>query len=569
MADVKFATTADVSQAQKQIDQLSKQVSQLGQQLGQVSSDGKKHAKEHSDALAGVGREILGMATGYLSVRTAIGLVNAELQNQIDLRRKAAEATMTEAAAERQFLMNAGVRSEAEREEYLARIRKISQETGVLQRQLYTAGSAVFSAKGDLPAEQAWSALREAARFVPENPEQGKALAVASLDVMRAAGFKEAGPAMGLIASMARLSHVFDWEKIAQHGVRGVAAAIQAGATPQEAVALWSAETYGQTDWQARKTTTSVGQFARQLEAYYPEKDAKIPRDLFGQLMPGAGGVRKGTGMKTFAERLKYLQENRDQAEAFFQVINLEEAAKPSIRELLKLKEPQPGAPGMAKTYESFLKEVPTAAEAKAYYEAQQALISGTEVQKTAQFGRALGAERERMQAGNLRAARAGYIEKEVPEILQQAGQTALAKQITGILASAQSPEAGLDLARARVSAFREAIQPTRFAVMEPFPPSQIEPYPWSPRWRFGKTVTGTEPLPEGSRYATPSEVPPWREGELGAPGGPRALTEFQQKSIEVMDNTNKLIGEQLRLMEETNRKQSAAGAGVTGTHSE
>ncbi len=522
MPDVGFNITGDPSKIQKAFDAAQKKLDELKAKMDGAASASKQQSQEQVDAIGNVTTKIGEWAAGYLTVRSAISLVNAELQNQIDLRRKAAEATMTEADAQRDFLRNFGARTAAERDAAIHQVGAISRETGVSERDLYHRGSAIFSAKGNLSDEQAWSALRESARLVPESQEKGLAVGVASLDLMRATGVKEAAPAMGMMASMARLSHVFDWAKIAQHGVPSVVAAMQSGATAQEAVGLYSTMTYGMADWTGRRSATAVAQFTRQLEKFLPETDMPLYSQIGG--VDVQTGTRKGTGLKGFRARLDYLQAHPKEAEAFYQGADVEERAKPTIRGMLGLKEAQPGAEAMAKQLVDLTSQVPQLGEAGAYYEQQRGLIAGAGLQTTAQFGRSLAAAKERLQVGQGSQAVAGMLQKELPEILQMAGQSALASKIMGVVRSAASPEMGMEMAVGEIEQQRE--------------------------WMAGATRTSVI-------AGVPARVP--------AP----PMNEEDQRAYAVLGEILDVLRRQTQVMEEDRRKQSAAGAGKTDLHSE
>jgi hypothetical protein len=375
---------------------------------------------------SGMGEMVMslaGMATAYLSVRNAVRLVVNEINAQIEAQKRAKEATLTEAQAEANALVNLGAKTTGERDAFLKRIDAMSSSTGVSKQDLYRRSADALSARGNLSVDQAMAAVEASARLLPGDTEQGKVVSGSALDLMKILQGKgrtiAPEQAIGYMLKVGETARVTDPGKLAENFAPALAAVISSGGTEQEAGALWSALTGAMVDPQGRESKTSSIAFARSLQEFLPEKTT-YTYDEKGRRKIQA----KGTGLKTLDERVQALRKDSKLREKFFSKASFEMIARTPVEQILS------GQGAAADAYDAFLKELPSMETTGGDFQTQASLIQGTEVQRTANFDRSLGAIGDRLRTSNQTGARLAAIRERFIPFLQDAGEGALVSQL-------------------------------------------------------------------------------------------------------------------------------------------
>jgi hypothetical protein len=156
--------TGDTSQLMKEYDKILASQAKLEQKLADSTNAQKLAAKQAVDAsrsqmsmeknrqdlvassLAG----LAGMATGYLSIQTAMAGVTAEMRMQDQLRKESLKQSLDLAGAQAGVIKNLGNVPTSEAQKFLGDINAIAERTNVSARDLaMAAGTALSSAQGD------------------------------------------------------------------------------------------------------------------------------------------------------------------------------------------------------------------------------------------------------------------------------------------------------------------------------------------------------------------------------------------------------------------------------------
>jgi hypothetical protein len=228
--------------------------------------------------------------------------------------------------------------------------------------------------------------------------------------------------AIGYMLQVGEKARVTDPGKLAENFAPALGAVISSGGSEQEAGALWSALTGAMVDPQGREAKTSSIAFSRALKEFLPEKttytyDGKGRRKI----------EAKGTGLKTLDERVQALRKDSKLREKFFSKASFEMIARTPIEEILS------GQGAAADAYDAFLKQLPSMETTGDAFETQASLIQGTEVQRTANFARSLGAIGERLNTSNQTGARLAAIREQFIPFLQSAGEGAFVSELRNL----------------------------------------------------------------------------------------------------------------------------------------
>lgn len=313
--------------------QLAEQRQVRGQQTGGTAELGKQQG-----LLSGAVGQVAKLAGGYLSIRTAMTLVNDEIRSMIESQRRMKEASMTLAEVQVGALRNLGATSDAEREAFTEKITAMASETGVTQKDLYGRASAALSARGELSVDDAMAAVRESAMLVPESSAEGTAVAGAALDIAKISGTADAKKNIGMLMAIGQTARVTDVGLLAENVAPALTGVTARGGSVQEAGALWAALTGGMADPTGRKAGTASIQLAEQLAETLPTQDvfreetdaeqsARVKQQmgpvlgLFDRLQQGTltygSGKRKLTGFEAARARLAELESQaRSQGDA-------------------------------------------------------------------------------------------------------------------------------------------------------------------------------------------------------------------------------------------------------------
>lgn len=340
-------------------------------------------AKKASDELnkadksgGGLMKAALDTAKGYLSVASAIALVNAQLEKTNRLNAEAKAGQMTVADAQAKLMRNMGSLSPKQRAEVISNTKAMATKNKQDEAETTLAVSEAFSA-GATPA-QALAAVNAAQKLVPERGALGERQTVtgAILDVAKLTKSDDAMANAGLIQAMGEKARVSSIEMTTKNLVPALGA-MQAigGGTPQENAAILAALT------QVGDTTGAISgtagtRLAMEMMEAYPEKDTPI-FDATGKRK----GMRAGTGLKTNLERLRRIQSTKETREKFLGTAKFEAGAIGGIMGLV-------GGPGTptGRALEENLVDMPATDKAAEF---AQNIVAGIESTAAGQVGKA------------------------------------------------------------------------------------------------------------------------------------------------------------------------------------
>lgn len=257
---------------------LEKSNEKLLEQNRKLTREGTEGNRKNNSLLDQGTTKIAAMATGYLSVQTALQLVNAELENKVKLQQQSLQLTRQESATEIGFLRNLGGTG-TEQDKALEALSRISTETGITRTDLFAVASTAFSARGNLSTKQTFDAIRQAVQIAPESVGESTPIAGALLDLAKFTGTQDAAANLGFLQSVAQTARVTSLGNVSTNlipAIRGVAAT---GASTQEAAALTTAITQAISDPTGAQGGTAATNFAVKLEQILPNQE-----DLFSRI---------------------------------------------------------------------------------------------------------------------------------------------------------------------------------------------------------------------------------------------------------------------------------------------
>jgi len=409
----------------------------------------------------------LGLVGG---VAGAVAVVRREYEALIETQRRAKDTSMTAADAQVKMLRNLGATTDKERDAFLKQISEISAVTGIKGAGLYTGASTAVSARGSLSMDTALSAIRESARLVPENAEEGAQVAGAALDIAKVSGVGDARANMAMLMAIAKTARVTDIGQIARNVAPGVIGIAARGDQEREAGALWSAITQASGEQRGEMATTGAIQLANQLAEFLPEKATYNWEAQEGGVWDPATGTfkdtkaqkrvldRAATGLRSTLERIRYVQQHPEALEQVWGQASFEQKMKAPIYQVLS------GQGQGAAAYDEFLKTIPRVEQATAIYEQKLAVQRGTPLQQTAALQRGIEAVAQRVQVANQPGARRAVVREQMENLLRDAGMGWAASRVSR-LSMETTPDAIASLEEQVVTRQRALRAPTSRAV--------------------------------------------------------------------------------------------------------
>jgi len=341
----------------------------------------------------------LGLGGGLAGV---LAMVNKEYAALIERQAESARQSMTVADAQIKFLRNLQPESEAERNQAIADIEALAMETGVSVKDLYLRGGSAMSARGALSKEAAMKAVAASARLVPEDMGEGEEVAGAALDLMKVTGSDDAKGAAGFLMEVAKRARLTKTGAVARNLVQPLIASMLRGDTEQEAAALFAAITTGAGDPRGEMSGTSMATLAQQLAEELPD-------------------------LASTRARIEAVQKSPELQAKILPDLKGEAKTKGVMEQLLT------GEGGVSQAYQEYLATMPGVEESAESYRKLVGMIEGTEIQRTARFGRMLDATMEQLATADQRGARIGLIREKFAPLLRQTGMGALATDLEGL----------------------------------------------------------------------------------------------------------------------------------------
>lgn len=389
--------------------EVKKRADEAGEAQGSVIEKGVADIGRFAAQLSGVGSA----AGAVLAVATAI---KAEYADMLSRQKAAATEQMSLAQKQAEAIRNLGKdKTVGSGEELQARIRKMSEDTGLSETVLTGVASGALSARGELSADEALKAVAAAAKLAPDLGEQGLTeSAMGAMGLIRRGAKPE--EALGFLLSIGKTSPI----KSLENTMKNVAPAINKvagfGGSTAESGALVSALATGMEDRTGEESGTAAVRLAEQLAERLPgmgstaaridaiRKDAKLRKKIFD---PQGGDF-------------KITDEMGRQRTQHFPQIEARAAAVTAYRELLGAGG-KVGSTGQA--FDAFLKETPNIGpQAALLFDEEVAKKNSTEVLRRANLNRASEAGASRQMTTDLGGGTRADVRAAVEKNLSAAG---------------------------------------------------------------------------------------------------------------------------------------------------
>ncbi len=400
-------------------DQYNRAVAQSKQEMDRAGESGQK---AFGPMALGMTRQLIGALGITGGVAGAIQVVRMEYQQLIETQREAGLMNMTVAEAQETALMNLGATSVRERDKFLGAVQTMASDLRVSEAEVYRRATPALSARGAKPVYGPGSvmdAVEASFGFARGDSSAGIAAAGAALDISAVTG-ATAEQSLGFLQTVGKQARVEDPREQAVNLPPAMKAAMDTGATPQEAGALFAAFTQGMTDPTGRRSGTSAISFVVQLRDRF-EKELDDAAKLFaeGKMSPERYKAIQGKAAEWenlgLTARITELQNDPVARDVFLKNTSWERKAQIPVEQLL-------AGGATFQDYASFRDELPPVAQASGLFRARESVRRGAGPQRIEDFRRELQGIRERAGSGNEDASTKSAIRDEFWPTLSSAG---------------------------------------------------------------------------------------------------------------------------------------------------
>jgi hypothetical protein len=314
---VKFEGTSDFTKVVKDLEKLQQQYINLQQRMAGVTKESASQGGRFKAVFEGGIGQLKSMVGGYASLQGAIALVNQGLAEQKRISQEINRVQMSAADAQAEVVKNLGNVSTEHATQFLKDVEKISKQSGAPSVvPVYQAAANTLSAVGD--QELTKTILRTTLPLFKSKPEELATYAGAIGDLAKISGSTtqdQIEQITSLVISSQKYSRgatLASFENVAP--AIAAVAAVDTGKDRvraiNEGLALSSAISTAIADPDMALTKTATAEVATALESLLPEKTT----------LDAAGNIkRRGTGMKTAAERLAAVQASPELQRRFFE----------------------------------------------------------------------------------------------------------------------------------------------------------------------------------------------------------------------------------------------------------
>lgn len=258
----------------------------------------KKTAQEAAEAqkrigegISNVGRDVAGLATGYLTVSTAVQVVNAYISEQVALQRESLELARTFAREQQEAAKNlTGLSNPTVAATLGPQLEQIALRQGFADLgALASATGSGFSASGG-NLDLTLASVEAAAALTRLTPDQVGTVAAGSIDIGNAVGSAAADRNLGFLLNAGAAARIDDPVKLAQTLAPTVAAGVKSvpGQDAQQAAAqsaaLFTNLTLATTDKEGSNTRSAVVKLQNQLREFFGQAGQTDPGTLFGRV---------------------------------------------------------------------------------------------------------------------------------------------------------------------------------------------------------------------------------------------------------------------------------------------
>lgn len=326
MGQLAVEMTANEVQAYKAMQRLIDQQAKMEQGLKRTGRASASAGKKNDAAFgAGALSSLKTYVAGFMGVgglMMAIQAVNRELEHTKQLQKDVASEQITLASARKDITRNMAGASDEDIKKMMGAATSIAGETNVEEKFIAQAIASALSASGG-KQDASIAAVKGAAQFLADKPEEIAGFAGSLLDLSKITGTDDAAVNQGLLQQVGALSRVVDPALQASNIPKSLIGQQSFGATAQEAAAMFAAITNASGDLTGARSGTAAVGLAQQLRDFFKEEGltAKAEKSLGRSLSMG--------------ERIEMLQGDQKLAGKFLEGASFEKAAAGPIEQLL------------------------------------------------------------------------------------------------------------------------------------------------------------------------------------------------------------------------------------------
>ena len=312
-------------------EQFRRSAKHAGDELERQNSAGQSFFGQSTLAKMGA------MAAGYLSISKAIDLVNQSLAHQRQVAKEAHDFAVSVADPQAEALLNLSAKSDEAQAAAIKNVQQMAAELkpGGGEATAWKVFSAALSGSGG-NEKIATEAAKTAMRIAPTNEATMTQMAAVLPDVGQFTGAKTGSEQLGYMIAIGNQAVSTSQQQVSSYLVPAAKQLTAYGATPEEAAAFVTAtqKAVGQRDVEGRLTASGLTNLASELEKALPT-ETRYNYSPEGKRTLAA----KGTRLKTFTERVKYLQTNQKARERFLSEASFETSTRVALEELLGARE--------------------------------------------------------------------------------------------------------------------------------------------------------------------------------------------------------------------------------------
>lgn len=209
MGNIQQKFSGDTSELERALDKMQQKYVRLEEQMAKMARASKdssdKQIASFGQFEAGINRTIKaigGIAAGWLSAQTAIGLYKASLDDLVQKAERARQSSMTVAEGQAAVLMNLGNVDDSNAKAFMAQIASMTAQSKFQsQAPMLTAASSILSATGG-DQQKTLGILGAAAPFFRSNQSELAQFGGVLGDVMKSSGMQDPNQALAFALSV-------------------------------------------------------------------------------------------------------------------------------------------------------------------------------------------------------------------------------------------------------------------------------------------------------------------------------------------------------------------------------
>lgn len=295
----------------------------------------REGAKKTNDEIAGsttvlegLGKKVVAYGATFLTVRTAVQAITAELKAQQELIDRRTQTQLTISESRNLLLRNL----DESKPDEIRRVQRaaigLARETGVSEHSINVAlASAVSSTGGNVPL--ATNLVSLATRYLKDRPSEIGDFAGSLADLTRITNSTDPEVQLGLLRRVGQLSRITESRAQAENIAPALIGTAAFGGTAPVSGALFAALTTGAADVKGASSGTALIALAAQLE------DATKGTNSFRETKNSPGPIRGLAGSTDLGARVAYLQAHPQDAKYFLEQASFEKKLLGPITQLL------------------------------------------------------------------------------------------------------------------------------------------------------------------------------------------------------------------------------------------